>query len=158
MKMRPFKDVRPELRRGDQVWLYRDEDTNLVSRGMPYAHVLVWLGDGNVVGEGNVVHVTKNKGVWQAGFHNLKMCLQEGFGQNVPAFGQQSNFGICIQMCLANKTFTRRVWTCGLVDCGLWIAQIVSTVCWRGIMTGTFEKISIKDIIKNEKYKENQLG
>jgi len=78
---RPFGEVIKELVPGDQVWLYRDEEENLISRIMPYAHVLVY------VGYGNVVHVTKH---------------------------------------------------------------------WHGLMTGTFELVPIKDIMKKEKKREKQ--
>ena len=49
MEKRPFKDLRSSLKAGDQVWIYRDKKANAVSRIMPYAHVVVYVGDDEVV-------------------------------------------------------------------------------------------------------------
>ena len=49
-----FKELRPSLKVGDQVWIFRNKKANCASRIMPYAHVTVY------VGEDKVVHVTKN--------------------------------------------------------------------------------------------------
>ena len=56
MKKTPFKELRPGLNVGDQVWVYRGRKDNLVSRVMPYAHVAVYVGNHNVV------HVAKRPG------------------------------------------------------------------------------------------------
>ena len=49
-----FKVLRPSLKAGDQVWIFRNKKANCASRIMPYAHVTVY------VGEDKVVHVTKS--------------------------------------------------------------------------------------------------
>ena len=54
MTKRPFKELLPTLKSGDQIWIYRDRKANCVSRIMPYAHVAVYVGDNKVV------HVTKS--------------------------------------------------------------------------------------------------
>ena len=65
IEKKPFKELQPTLKVGDQVWIYRDrkakvpffgtEFPNCVSRIMPYAHVVVYVGDNEVV------HVAKSK-------------------------------------------------------------------------------------------------
>ena len=42
------------------MWIYRDADANAIARLMPYAHVVVYLGQ-NEKGQGEVVHVTNNE-------------------------------------------------------------------------------------------------
>ena len=69
---RPFREVRPSLEVGDQVWIYR---TNCLSRFMPYAHVAVYVGDNQVV------HVASNSKCWvpcRAG------CFRVGTIQRAP--------------------------------------------------------------------------
>ena len=65
IEKKPFKELQPTLTVGDQVWIYRDRKAkvpflgtkvpNCVSRIMPYAHVVVYVGDNEVV------HVAKSK-------------------------------------------------------------------------------------------------
>ena len=53
-----FTDLRPDMQVGDQVWIYRDANTtscNPVASIMPYAHVVVYVGNNEVV------HVDKDK-------------------------------------------------------------------------------------------------
>ena len=59
IEKKPFKELYPRLLEGDQVWIYRAPDANVIARLMPYAHVVVFLGQ-NEKGEGEVVHVTNN--------------------------------------------------------------------------------------------------
>ena len=61
MDKRPFHELLPMLKKGDQVWVFRDKKANAVSRIMPYAHVTVFVGP-NDKGINEVVHVTNNKG------------------------------------------------------------------------------------------------
>ena len=61
IEKKPFKELYPRLLEGDQVWIYRDADANAIARLMPYAHVVVYLGQ-NQLGQGEVVHVTNNEG------------------------------------------------------------------------------------------------
>ena len=56
IEKKPFKELYPRLLEGDQVWIYRDT----IERLMPYAHVVVYLGQ-NEKGQGEVVHVTNNE-------------------------------------------------------------------------------------------------
>ena len=56
LEKRPFKDLRPSLTVGDQVWIYRDRRANCASWIMPYAHVTVYVGNDMVV------HVAKRRG------------------------------------------------------------------------------------------------
>ena len=53
-----FTDLRPDMQVGDQVWIYRDANTtscNPVASIMPYAHVVVYVGNNEVV------HVDKDR-------------------------------------------------------------------------------------------------
>ena len=59
IEKRPFKDLRPSLRVGDQVWIYRDKRANCASCIMPYAHVTIYVRDQD---QDKVVHVAKNGG------------------------------------------------------------------------------------------------
>ena len=64
MAKKPFHEFKKgELKKGDQVWIFRDKKANAVSRIMPYAHVAVFVGP-NENGVNEVVHVTDNKGCW----------------------------------------------------------------------------------------------
>ena len=60
IEKKPFTELYPRLLEGDQVWIYRDADANAIARLMPYAHVVVYLGQ-NEKGQGEVVHVTNNE-------------------------------------------------------------------------------------------------
>ena len=60
IEKKPFIELYPRLLEGDQVWIYRDADANAIARLMPYAHVVVYLGQ-NEKGQGEVVHVTNNE-------------------------------------------------------------------------------------------------
>jgi hypothetical protein len=54
-----FKDLKPSLQEGDQLWIYRSGSTtrcNPVASMMPYAHVVVYVGNNEVV------HVAKDTG------------------------------------------------------------------------------------------------
>jgi hypothetical protein len=53
-----FTDLWPDMQVGDQVWIYRDANTtscNPVASIMPYAHVVVYVGNNEVV------HVDKDR-------------------------------------------------------------------------------------------------
>ena len=57
IEKKPFTELYPRLLEGDQVWIYRD---NKLAHLMPYAHVVVYLGQ-NEKGQCEVVHVTNNE-------------------------------------------------------------------------------------------------
>ena len=59
IEKKSFREMYPRLLEGDQIWIYRAPDANVIARVMPYAHVVVFLGQ-NEGGEGEVVHVTNN--------------------------------------------------------------------------------------------------
>ena len=59
IEKRSFKELRPSLRVGDQVWIYRDKRANCASCIMPYAHVTIYVRDQD---QDKVVHVAKKGG------------------------------------------------------------------------------------------------
>ena len=59
IEKRPFKELRPSLTVGDQVWIYRDRRANCASCIMPYAHVTIYVRDQD---QDKVVHVAKKGG------------------------------------------------------------------------------------------------
>ena len=82
IEKKPFTELYPRLLEGDQVWIYRDADANAIARLMPYAHVVVYLGQ-NEKGQGEVVHVTNNErcrtpcrtALWRKPLRNLELRI-----------------------------------------------------------------------------------
>lgn len=81
-----FKELyRKNLEVGDQIWIYRDRKQNCISKLNPYAHVVVFIGNNEVV------HVTPSKCGCCKGIirrQNIHEVIKDDedtfFGHNIP--------------------------------------------------------------------------
>lgn len=88
-----FKLLKEYLEIGDQIWLYRNRKQNCISKIMPYAHVVIFVGNNKIV------HVTPSKCGCCKGIirkQNMKEVIKDEdetfLGHNIP--GSQHSINI----------------------------------------------------------------